>query len=323
MDFFADIILFDTVGIEYDGSTYRTKGMGGSEFQAILLLEELSKKGYKTICLNNSKKETQINNVLYLPNIYIKKYKFKCNNLIIHRNSEIPNIFFKKAFLWATDLNSTASLRYIKYFKNKQISLITLSNYQYNLYPTNWEKQIINFIIPDFVYSYKQAQPKLNNNYIYSSSMMKGYNSTLEVWKYLKDNDILQESDTLNVCLPGYDNPNYNLSNKEYNINYFKSLNFNQVVELTNSCIGLFYVNTLPETFGISIVLADILNTTPYVCGISDLGALPEFINNKYLTTDIEQFINYFKVPNTYQPKRKDFTSNTIIKEWEKILFKA
>ncbi len=49
---FADIILYDNVGIPYNGNTKDEQGMGGSEFQAILLLEEFSKNNKKVICLN-------------------------------------------------------------------------------------------------------------------------------------------------------------------------------------------------------------------------------------------------------------------------------
>ena len=67
-DIYADVILFDSIGSPYDGNTMHKCGMGGSEFQAILLLEELAKEGYKVICLNNSNKESFVNGVLYVPN---------------------------------------------------------------------------------------------------------------------------------------------------------------------------------------------------------------------------------------------------------------
>ena len=67
-DIYADVILFDSIGSPYDGNTMHKCGMGGSEFQAILLLEELAKEGYKVICLNNSNKESFVNGVL---NVYL------------------------------------------------------------------------------------------------------------------------------------------------------------------------------------------------------------------------------------------------------------
>ena len=58
-ELYADIILFDTIGYSYTGETAVTSGMGGSEFQAILLLEEFAKLGKKVVCLNN----TQVENI--------------------------------------------------------------------------------------------------------------------------------------------------------------------------------------------------------------------------------------------------------------------
>jgi hypothetical protein len=62
---YADVILFDNIGMVYNGNTLYTEGMGGSEFQAILLLEELAKMGKSVICLNNTKEPLKINNVMY------------------------------------------------------------------------------------------------------------------------------------------------------------------------------------------------------------------------------------------------------------------
>ena len=137
-DIYADVILFDSIGSPYDGNTMHQSGMGGSEFQAILLLEELAKEGYKVICLNNCNTESFINGVLYAPNTYTNKYKFKCNNLIIHRYSDIPKIASKKAFMWATDLNGVHNLKFYKLFEEKKLTLITLSQFQNDLFPKFW-----------------------------------------------------------------------------------------------------------------------------------------------------------------------------------------
>lgn len=322
IDVFADLIIYDSVGTPFDGNTVEKQGMGGSEFQLILLLEGLAKRNYKVICFNNINTESYVNNVLYLPLNYVNKYKFKCQNLIIHRYSNVPNILYKKVFLRVTDINAFNNLNLFKYFEQDRITLITLSDFQNNNFPKKWNKKIIHNIIPEWVYNYKSSKSKNNNQYIYSSSIGKGYYHTLDMWKYLKTEKILSEEDILNVCLPGYDNPNKNLSDEKFKIKYHGSLIFKEVVELTASCSGMFYVNIMPETFGISVVLADILNTAPNVCGLHGLGALPEFVNKKTLTTDIDEFINLFKNKSIYQPMVKDFKSATMLKEWETILFK-
>lgn len=316
-ELYADVILFDSVGMNYNGNTMHISGMGGSEFQAILLLEGLSKLNIKVICLNNVKQEIKINGVLYLPNTYLRKYKFKCNSLIIHRYSELPSITHKQAFVWATDLNGPHNLKFYKYFEKNQLELVCLSHYQTTLFPSNWKKNVVNFMIPDWVYSYKT--PKQRSGYIYASSLSKGYACTLEYWKYLKSIGLLSNK-KLQVCLPGYDNPDVDISMPMYDIDYLNTLPFTKVVETISKCEGMFYVNTMPETFGISVILAEILQTQPYVLGINGLGALPELINSNTITTDMKTFIDYFVNKNSDVAQPKHFKSEIIINKWLKIL---
>jgi len=317
-DIYSDVILFDSIGSPYDGNTMHQSGMGGSEFQAILLLEELAKEGYKAICLNNCNTESFINGVLYAPNTYANKYKFKCNNLIIHRYSDIPKIASKKAFMWATDLNGVHNLKFYKLFEEKKLTLITLSQFQNDLFPKFWDKHVIYFMIPDWVYEY--SIPENKKNFIYASSLMKGYSSTLPLWKYLKNEKILSQTDMLNVCLPGYDNPVQDISDEDYGINYLGTLKFKEVIELMAKCRGMFYVNTMPETFGISVVLADILKTTPFVYGVNNLGGLPELVDNKNLTTDMQEYINMFKNYSIKDSSPRNFRPKMVIKWWKKVL---
>jgi hypothetical protein len=317
-DIYADVILFDSIGSPYDGNTMHQSGMGGSEFQAILLLEELAKEGYKVICLNNCNTESFINGVLYAPNTYTNKYKFKCNNLIIHRYSDIPKIASKKAFMWATDLNGIHNLKFYKLFEQKKLTLITLSQFHNDLFPKFWDKHVIYFMIPDWVYEY--SIPENKKNFIYASSLMKGYSSTLPLWKYLKNEKILSQTDMLNVCLPGYDNPVQDISDENYGVNYLGTLKFKEVIELMAKCRGMFYVNTMPETFGISVVLADILKTTPFVYGVNNLGSLPELVDNKNLTTDMQEYINMFKNYSIKDSAPRNFRPKMVVKWWKKVL---
>ena len=218
---YADVILFDNIGMVYNGNTLHTEGMGGSEFQAILLLEELAKMGKSVICLNNTKESLKINNVMYLPHTNINQYEFKCKNLIIHRSSDIPKIAHRKAFLWVTDLNGPHNLKFYNLFEQNKLELICLSEFQASLFPSTWTKHVIYFMIPEWVYDYEI--PKEKSGYVYASSLMKGYGGTLEYWKYLKSQNLLNGKQ-LHVCLPGYDNPSSDISMPIYDINYLNTI---------------------------------------------------------------------------------------------------
>jgi len=314
---YADVILFDNIGMVYNGNTLHTEGMGGSEFQVILLLEELAKMGKSVICLNNTKEPLKINNVMYLPHTSINQYEFKCKNLIIHRSSDIPKIAHRKAFLWVTDLNGPHNLKFYNLFEQNKLELICLSEFQASLFPASWTKHVIYFIIPDWVYDYEI--PKEKSGYVYASSLMKGYGGTLEYWKYLKSQNLLNGKQ-LNVCLPGYDNPSSDISMPIYDINYLNTIPFKDVVDVIANCEGMFYVNIMPETFGISVVLAEILQTTPYVLGLNGLGSLREVLNGSTITTDMKTFIDYFKKEKPQPTKPRQFKSEMVMKRWKKIL---
>jgi len=315
----ADVILFDTVGIPYTGKTREISGMGGSEFQAILLLEELAKLGKKVICLNNIKHEYEYNDVLYLPNTKVFEYQFSCTHLIAHRTSSIPvAIKHKKFYQWITDNISDSNLPYYDYLENKQCTLVTLSNFSNNQFPHNWNKIVIPFMIPDWVYSY--PIPTVKNNFIYASSLMKGYGTTLGYWKHLKSKGMLQNK-RLYVCLPGYDNPKNDIGMVDLQIDYFGTKTFREVVQIMSTCEGLFYVNVVPETFCISAVLAEILKTNTNIYCANGVGALTEVLCCHNVTTDVKQFIEYFDIKNqkTHRGCAHDYKSTTVINQWIKL----
>ena len=301
----------------YNGNTLHTEGMGGSEFQVILLLEELAKMGKSVICLNNTKEQLKINNVMYLPHTNINQYEFKCKNLIIHRSSDIPKIAHRKAFLWVTDLNGPHNLKFYNLFEQNKLELICLSEFQASLFPSTWAKHVIYFMIPEWVYDYEI--PKEKSGYVYASSLMKGYGGTLEYWKYLKSQNLLNGKQ-LNVCLPGYDNPSSDISMPIYDVNYLNTLPFKEVIDVVAKCEGMFYVNIMPETFGISVVLSEILQTTPYVLGLNGLGSLREVLNGSTITTDMKTFVDYFKKEKPQPTKPRQFKSEMVMKRWKKIL---
>jgi hypothetical protein len=311
---FADIIVYDNIGISYTGTTFLNSGMGASESQVILLLEEFAKLGKKVICLNNTVKSEEINNVLYLPNTYINSYKFKCNNLIIHRNSTFPkNIKYRKCFQWVTDNNTFLNLNYYNALEQKKCELVTLSKFSSNQFSNSWNKHVINFIVPDWVYNFNL--PTIKNDFVYASSIMKGYVETFNHWKYLKLNTNILNNKILKVCLPGYDNPAQDISDSKLQINYLGSLPFKNVVELLASSEGLFYINTMQETFCLTAVLAEILKANPYILCLNGYGALTETLNSKTITNNSKDFFINIE-QKTQSLEAKNYRSKNIIPKW-------
>lgn len=315
---FANIILFDTTGTSYVGNDLITKGMGASESQSIFLLENLAKLNKKVICLNNTKIEKEVNGVLYLPNHSIEQYNFKCDHLILHRNSIIPKkIKHKKCYQWVTDNNNFSNLSYYDLIDKNKCKLITLSKYSNDQYPEDWNKHIINFMIPDWVYNYEL--PKIKSDYTYASSLMKGYESTFNHWVYMKNRYKPFANKSLNVCLPGYDNPNFDLNDKHNQINYLGTLNFKQVVDLLSKSEGLFYINTMQETFCVTAVLAEILKATPYILCLNGYGALKEVLNSNTVTNNTKDFFENILLEKKCDINPNSFHSKKIMQEWQRV----
>lgn len=316
-ELYADIILFDTVGSAYTGQTFYISGMGGSEFQSILLLEAMATVGKKVICLNNTTESVEHNGVLYLPNTSVANYQFKCNHLIIHRTSFIPRrIQHKKCYQWVTDLNGPQNLPFYDLLDSGKCKLVTLSNFSNDQFPITWDKHVINFMIPGWVYEY--SVPENKSDFIYASSIMKGYNATLQYWNYFKSNDYLKDK-KLHVCLPGYDNPPNDISIKQLDVNYLGTLKFRDVIETMAKCQGMFYVNNVPETFCISAVLAEILKTTPYIYCLNGIGALNEVLKSNTVTTNIKAFMDDIKACRKVSVEPNQYRPNRIILEWLKL----
>jgi hypothetical protein len=321
MSYFADIILFDSGGVSYSGADIETKACGGSEFSAVILLEEFAKLGKKVICLNAIQEPILHKNVLYLN--FNEAPKCKCTNLIIFRTSVPPRIPHKNCIIWKTDLNSAADLIHYDILDQKKAKLVCLSHFQSNLFPDRIDKHVIPFIIPDWVYEAKASTNAPRSGFVYCSAVAKGLPETLRLWAFLKQRGAL-ENETLSVFTPGYDNsPEFNPENQILGIKYIKSLPFKGVVETLLKSKSLFYANCLPETFCLSAVLCDILGLDLYIYCVNNQGSLPEVLSDwDCLTNHQDTFINAIKNKNRSQNNdpKFDFRAGTVMPLWNKLI---
>lgn len=313
MNIYADVVLYDSIGTPYNGSTIKNIGMGASESQAIILLEELSKSGKKCICINKGGDGLIYENVLYLNENSIDLKEVYCSNLIVHRTSNIPRINHKNLLIWITDNISSNNLKHFEILNKKQASLVCLSQYSANQFPDSFKKHIIDFIVPDWIYKMAAPSKEGRQNYLYASAAMKGLGETLNFWQYAKNNNKITGS--LNVCYPGYDKILKNDLDSFSDVNLLNSLKLSDVITLMRKNKSLFYVNTMPETFCFTAILAAICGCEPRILCLNDFGALKENINSNLITKDPDIFIS-----GSCDFSVKSFKSSRVIEEWRKIL---
>lgn len=325
----ADLVIYDELSIiyynngqilkplEYTTKSLIEKSLGGTEFQLLLLMHEYSKLGKKVICFNNNIEHSIENGIEFIPRKFIENYEIVCKNLITSRFSNIPlYIKFDKCFIWMHDAAMPMCMKFNNLLKyNKNIMIICPSNWSKSLLPKSWNVNVINNMIPDWVYSFKTTEIK--KDFIYASSRLKGLDETLYFWNYINNEKIINDK-ILKVLNPGYDAPDDDFF-KDCNVNYVGALPFYRVVNEISKSECLFYVNKMPETFCIVAALCEILGTKMHILTLYGDGALPEILNTKCIYSDYVEFIeNINNIKDPVSPN--DYKISTVFEKWKEFL---
>lgn len=312
-----DVIIADSVGVPFYGDSYKFSGMGGSEFEQILLAEELVKNGKTVACLNKSPSWSRARGVEYFPLDILSYEKFECESLILERGTKRPSrdeISSKKLFRWVTD----------SYWgqQDDDAWIVCVSRWQAELKSGHDEKiMIIRNMIPDWVYDIKPNRNTKANSFIYASAAMKGLQETINYFSTMKKSKEFRDA-TLTVMNPGYDSPKDVVAD---GVTFKGSLPFSEVVKEMQKCRSMIHVSTFKETFGIAHVLAELLGLNVFVFQTQGEDALNEVMNG--CKTDRPDIFNslmakYGKEPQSFLPKspKFDYRASTIIKQWMEII---
>lgn len=291
-----DVAIYDSVGLAISHRLYDIQGLGGSEFQQLLLAESIAQNGYNVLYL--SKKSTVFlqkydeGSIRYAP----LDHEFETKNLIIVRNSQYnwKKQNYENLFVYAHDTNYGSLYRdaHNEMFKNTNAKLLCVSAWQEKLFqPLNWATTVVHNSIPDWVFDFDISQKK--KQFIYASAAWKGLPNTLSVFNQIKNTPDFKDY-KLKVLSPGYENFDGNhLTNSD--IEWVGSVKFNEVIKHIAESQALLYYNTMAETFGIVPVLAAVLKTTPLIYQADRTwysgGALPEIIGSRFVTDNFGDFI--------------------------------
>ena len=317
-----DVVFFDTIGMPYTGKTPGEKGLGGSEFQVILLAEELASSGANVLVLNTTNESKRFADVDYAPYQRVGEIDF-CHYFILNRYSRIPVISSQKRFVWASDFAGPEYAHLESFFDGgSSATLVCLSEWQRQLFPSHWKSTVIPYMLPKWVYELElTANPK---KFVYASAALKGLTQTLDVWREIVGTDNPQGLELV-VCSPGYDAPEMSQLMQTPGVKYIGSIPFDQVAKEIASSAGLFYVNVYPETFCIVAALTEALKRRTHILCVNSKGGLPETIRSPLLTFDRNHFMRVFQrylEPNDENGlgEPKDYRPNTISSQWIKLL---
>lgn len=286
---FFDVLFFDSVGMPYVGESC---ALGGTEQQTIRVAEGLAAAGKRVGVLNRTSESGTVNGVFYGP----LSTRAEMDTLVILRTSQVSRSPARRTIVWAHDVGP------------QQLSageLVCVSKWQLSTYGR--EGTVIMPMLP----AIQVIHTPVRGRFIYASAACKGLDVTLEMWSALP-----VKKTHLLVTNPGYDWDRVPKKLPE-NVTYLGVLpSISHVMEVMATCEGLFYVNTFPETAGVTPALAEAIGLRAHVLSANPCG-LTEMVTGGYLTSDPDQFARDFVHPKKYPPPTKKYGT---IEQWLELL---
>ncbi len=312
-----DLIILDAVGVPFTGYTPDFGGLGGSEWEQVLLLEALAAKGLRIASINRLPSWSKVRGVDYWPLGTLEYEKFECKSLVLERQSPRPLEGIVKAdnvFRWITDANAELPA--------DNADIVCVSAWQRALLPASISSaHVIHNMLPDWVYDLSPNRNTQAQSFIYASAAVKGLAQTLQYFQSMRKTKEYRKA-TLKVLNPGYDLPR---GIDIEGVTFLGALPFKRVVEEMQTCRSMLMTSTFPETFGIVQVLAEVLGLNVFVHQSAGKDALSEVCNSSGITHDPHKFntaISLFATnPQEWKPvKSKDFRVSTILPRWLDVL---
>ena len=307
-----DVILFDACGMPFIGSTPEHQGLGGSEWEEVLLAEALAGAGYRVAVMSRSPTRARVRGVEYLPHDLLGLDTFTCQTLIVERNSVIPrDIKANRTIRWLQDVMID--------FTCDVDELVCVSDWQRS--SIKGTARTIPNMLPDWVYDLPPNRNTPAGSFIYASAVIKGLRPTLQYFDAMKKTKPFKLA-TLDVLSPGYDTPE---KMALAGVKFVGSLPFKRVVEQMQRCRSMLYVSAFKETFCIVAALAEVLGLNLFILQSTGPDALTEVCNSPLITHDNAKFNElmkrYAERPNDFKPvEAKDYRVSSVLPRWLDVL---
>lgn len=317
-----DVLFWSVCAVPFNGFTQRHGALGGSETEVVWCAEALAARGRRVVVATLAKDASELNGVLYLPaNELGLTWKAKAKNLVVLRYvNTLPEIEHEKLLCWATDIPDGVYRPIVEELQARKGTLVCVSAWQREQFPVpGLERVVIPNGLPDSVYDRPRAL-KQPGRYVYASAAQKGLDATLKLWSVLRTTYPTKKQFSKNellVCSPGYDKPD--AAKDAPGVRVLGGLSFADLCGTIASAEGLFYVNTLPETFGIVLALAEALGTPAYMCGLNGLGGAEDTVAENTITRDPDRFVRMV-VEGREMHDARDFRWSHVVDEWLEVL---
>lgn len=318
-----DVLFWCSSAVPFNGFTLEHGPLGGSETEVVWCAEALASRGLSVVVATPTRDASACKGVTYLPaNELGVTWQAKTKNLVALRNPQaLPPIEHERLLCWATDIPDESYRPIVEALRERDGTLVCVSQWQADEFPSlsGLRKTVISNGLPDEVYG-RPKPLKIPGRYVYASAAQKGLDATLKLWSVLRSTYPTKkrfQGAELLVCSPGYDAPD--AANDQPGVKVLGGQSFTNLCGTIASAEGLFYVNTLPETFGIVLALAEALGTPAFMCGINGLGGAEETVFENTITRDPDRFVSM--VTQGGQLGRfNDFRWSRVVAQWLRVL---
>jgi FkbM family methyltransferase len=315
-----DIVFWDDVGGPISPSAEK-KPMGGSEFGLLTLARGLAASGLSVLVASKIEAtEIEQPNLCFAPVDGLGRgYLSECSALVIHRMSSVPDIRTERCFVLTTDMPDPR-YRHLAPLFERGAALICLSDWQAKLYGVPRTEVLPLACVPDALYE-RPLSPKNPRKFVYMSALMKGWEATIDTWTHIRTLHWKCADAELHVSSGWGDTIGDRYAHR--GVVSHGLLNPAQQVEMLEDAVGLFYVNTFPETFCGVAAIAEARGLRMHVLAQNDPGALPTTMAQslaKDLNALVMGFVHAYKRAMDDERDCNDWRVSSLIPKYRHVL---
>jgi predicted O-methyltransferase YrrM/tetratricopeptide (TPR) repeat protein len=292
----VDVLMVNTIGPPFTTESVKTGGIGGSELEITQIAREMKRRGRSVVIANGVTERSEHDGILHIP--AASAHGMKARALYVERCSSLgeARIQCQKFVVRATDVYFPG-YDVNRYWLEGPAILAGVSRWQAGLFSYARNKVAIAPMLGP-----TPPARRVPGRFVYASAPLKGLDATLDAWRSIhRKHGATMKKAKLVIVTPGHFDfyadkmPNLTDADKAMGVSYKGSPTIEEYRKTIASAEGLFFVNTMTETFCCAAAFAERAGVRTHILCKKGLGGIPEALtNHSLLTEDPEEFERAF-----------------------------
>lgn len=302
-----DVLFLNHVGpIGFD---YNTEALGGSELEILQIAEQMSKLGHKVAIANGASKHYRQRGVDFVPRS-MTHLAWPTKALYLERMTKWAPDEFPSGKLPPRVVVRATDIYCVNYDVHRQMlidgraALVGVTRWHVDksgALGTGFSFAKETIVIPPILEPTPETL-RVPGRFIYASGPMKGLDATTKAWREMFAKfagERCLEGAQLQIVLPGwgYDRlPTLTQEDAACRISMFGVPSLDRYRRVIASAEGLFFVNTMTETFCCAAAFAERSGARTHILCENGFGGIPEaIIDHRLLTDNKDRFFNQWR----------------------------